>query len=136
MLVTWPPHGQDGFLEKVTLKKFKFTIFFIKYIFSTFQVHSVPIKPVTFEITCQSCHLLSKMSIDLLRHYSCLLGKVKGKSFKCKLTEFVSWAFRYFGLQCKVNGKFGIQSPMSSYMCCKGTQNLIFGPNLSFHWNF
>ena len=37
--------------------------------------------------------------------------KGQGQSFKCKLTEFVSWDFRYFWFQCKVNGKFGISVP-------------------------
>ena len=78
-------------------------------------------KPTTFKITCQSSqgHLLSRESIDFLGYCSCLIGKVKGRDFKCKLTEFVSWDFRYFWFQCKVNGKFGIWSPMSSYMYCK-----------------
>ena len=82
-------------------------------------------KPVTFKITCQSSqgHLLSRESIDFLGYCSCLLEKVKGRGFKCKLTEFVSWDFKHFWFQCKVNGKFGIWSPMSSYMYCKGTQN-------------
>ena len=44
-----------------------------------------------FKIICQSSqgHILSKKSIDFMGHCSCLLGKVKDKSFKCKLTEIV-----------------------------------------------
>ena len=81
MTSTWPRRLP----RKSHLEKFKFTIF-------VGQVHfwckCNRYKPVTFKITCQSSqgHLLSKKSIDFLRHCSCLLGKVKGKSFKCKLT--------------------------------------------------
>ena len=77
MTSTWP----RWLPCKSHLEKFNFIMFFVKCIFSTFQVHSVPIVPVTFKITCQSSqgHLLSKKSIDFLRHCSCLLGKVKDK---------------------------------------------------------
>ena len=112
MTSTWP----RWLPRKSHLEKFKFTIFIGQV---HFWCKCNRYKPVTFKIICQSSqgHLLSKESIDFLRHCSYLLGKVKGKSFKCKLTEFVSWDFRYFWFQCKVNGKFGIWSPMSSYMC-------------------
>ena len=138
MLVTWPPHGQNGFLVKFWqggYSKFKFTTFFG-------QVHFQCILGTKctchFKIICQSSqgHILYKESIDFLGHCSCLLGKVKDNSFKCKLTEIVTWAFWYFWFQCKVNRKIGIWSPMSSYMCCKGTQNWFFGPNLFHHRNF
>ena len=104
---------------------------------SAFSVHFRYKVHMSFQdhLSCQG-HLLSKESIDFLGHCSSLLGKVKDKSFKYKLTKIVTWAFWYFWFQCKVNGKIGIWSPVSSYMCCKGTQNWFFGPNLFFHGNF
>ena len=112
---------------KSHLEKFKFTIFCGQV---HFQCKCNRYKPVTFKITCQSSqgHLLSKEVNWLSKTLFLSPWKCQGQSFKCKLTEFVSWDFRYFWFQCKVNGKFGIWSPMSSYMYCKGTQNWIFGP--------
>ena len=131
MTSTWP----RWLPRQSHLEKFKFTIL-------AGQVHfwckCNRYKPVTFKITCQSSqgHLLSRKSIDFSKALFLSHWKGQGQSFKCKLTEFVSWNFKYFWFQCKVNGKFGIWSPMSSYMHCKGTQNWIFGSNLSFHRNF
>ena len=131
MTSTWP----RWLPRKSHLEKFKFTTFLGQV---HFWYKCNRYNPVTFKTTCQSSqgHLLSRESFDFLGYCSCLLEKVKGRGFKCKLTEFVSWDFRYFWFQCKVNGKFGVWSPMSSYMYCKGTQNWIFGSNLFFHRNF
>ena len=89
MISTWP----RWLLCKSHLEKFKITIFLVKVHFQYILGVQSALHPCTchFKITCQSSqgHLLSKESIDFLRHCSCLLGKVKDKSFKCKLTEIV-----------------------------------------------
>ena len=79
MTSTWP----RWLPCKSHLEKSKFTIFWSSAFSVHFRSSLYSIVPVTFKITCQSSqgHLLSKRSIDFLRHCSHLLGKVKGKVF-------------------------------------------------------
>ena len=91
-------------------------------------------KLVTFKITCQSSqgHLLSRESIDFLGYCSCLLEKVKGRSFKCKLTEFVSWDFKYFWFQCKVMENL-VFDPQWAHICTAKGPRIVF---LSLTYSF
>ena len=85
MTSTWP----RWLPRKSHLEKFKFTIFVVKCIFGTSATGTDLSLSRLLVNQVKGIYCLKK-SIDFLRHCSCLLGKVNGKSFKCKLTEFVS----------------------------------------------